>query len=45
MIERSFIDNLERTHEIRLCAQPLGRPSKSPAAASAFPLPAQASTA
>ena len=41
----TFIDHLERTHQIRLRAQPLGRPRKSPATASAFPLPAQASTA
>ena len=41
----TFIENLERTHQIRLRAQPLGRPRKSPTSAAAFPLPAQASTA
>ena len=41
----AFIENLERPHQIQLRAQPLGRPRKSPASASAFPLPAQTSTA
>ena len=40
----AFIENLERTHQIQLRAQPLGRPRKSPTSAAAFPLAAQANT-